>query len=94
MVNGNTFYISQVTAEFLMDVLDLEEAPKYLKSESTGLIVKIDPSFLKPNEFYVVKGPGQETISRTRKLRNRGKHHISIYTIFFFICDRKNKKAA
>ena len=80
MVNGNTFYISQVTAEFLMEVLELENAPKYLKSESTGLIVKIDPSFLKPNEFYVVKGPGPEIISRMRKIRNRGKDRIDLDT--------------
>ena len=72
-MNGNTFYISQVTAEFLKKVFKLEIAPEYLKSDSTGLIVKIDPSFLKPNEFYVVEGPGAEIISRMRKIRNRGK---------------------
>ena len=75
-VNGNRFYIDQVTAEFLMNVFELESAPKYLKSESTGTIVNIDPSYLEPDEFYVVKGPGPDIITRMRKIRNQGNYRI------------------
>ena len=87
-MNGNEFYIVQVTAKFLQEVFELESAPEYLKLDRTGRIVKIDPSYLIPNEFYVVKGPGLEIISRMREIRNSSKYHIYLSILpRHLICD-------
>ena len=74
MKEGNEFFIPDVTPEFIMDVLGLESLPRFLITESTGLAVKINPSNLVANEFYVVKGSGPAVPRKIKLHRNEGQN--------------------
>ena len=65
------FALSQVTPDFLKDVFELKYLPKYFKTESSGLAVKILPSTLVPNEYYIIKGPGPAIGRRNGRMLNR-----------------------
>ena len=53
-------YPIDVTPQFLQQVFDLEAPPAYLKSEISGIKMKINQSNLALNETYIIRGPGPE----------------------------------
>ena len=63
--------MAEVAPNFLMDVFDLESLPQFLKSESTGLTVTINPSKLTPNDIYTVQGPGSDISQKRIQSENR-----------------------
>ena len=81
--NEEVFYAADVTPDFLMGVFELKSPPKFLKSESTGIKMKILQSNLVVNDTYTIEGPGPDiVISRAEgDSNNYGKFYLDLRLI-------------
>ena len=50
------FDIDEIDPEFLQEVFQLVSAPKFLISETTGKVTKIEKLKLVPNDYYTING--------------------------------------
>ena len=69
--NEEVFYVADVTPDFLMGVFELESPPKFLKSQSTGIKMKINRSNIAVNDTYTVEGPGPDMRISRQEGENR-----------------------
>ena len=81
--NEEVFYAADVTPDFLMGVFELKSPPKFLKSESTGIKMKILQANLVVNDTYTIEGPGPDiVISRAEGDSNDyGKFYLDLRLI-------------
>ena len=68
---GDKFEANDVTPLLLQEVFELESLPRFLKTELDNQIVRIIPSALKKNGFYVIKGTGEEVKGKMEIPKNR-----------------------
>ena len=50
------FDIDEIDPEFLQEVFQLVSAPKFIISETTGKVTKIEKLKLVPNDYYTING--------------------------------------
>ena len=82
---ADKFEASYVTPQLLQKVFELESLPEFLKTESDSQIVPIIPSALRKNDFYIIKGPGEEVKGDMKILKNRATGDDDTSGMFFTI---------
>ena len=82
---ADKFEASYVTPQLLQKVFELESLPEFLKTESDSRIVPIIPSALSKNDFYIIKGPGEEVKGDMKILKNRATGNDDTSGMFFII---------
>ena len=68
---GKKFEAKDVTPLLLLEVFKLESLPRFLETELDDQIVRIIPSALKKDGFYIIEGPGEAVKSKMEIPKNR-----------------------
>ena len=79
------FQTNYITPELLQEVFELKSLPRFLETESNSQIVPIIPSALSKNDFYIIKGPGEEVKGDMKILKNRATGNDDTSGMFFII---------